>query len=274
MTAVASARPRPVALPVLRRWILDGWRGLLGWSLGVAAVVLLYLPLYPSMNSPELMRMIDSLPPELVRTLGYEDITSGAGYTTATFFGLVGFVLITIAGITWGASFIAGAEESGRLELTLAHSVGRAQYALESSAALVVKLLILGGVAGVLVWAMNGPAELGLDLSNLVAVTAAWVGLGTFSATTALTGGALTGRRSWSVGAGATVAVAGYVLQAVANNSDQLDWLRALSSYDWAFGRAPLADGADWAGLALLWGGSAILIAVSTAALSRRDILG
>ena len=274
MTAVAVAPARPSPLPVLRRWLVDGWRGLIGWSLGIAAVVFLYLPLYPSMRSPELVSLLDSLPPELVRTIGYDNITTGAGYTQATFFGLIGFVLITIAGIAWGAAFTGGAEESGRLELTLAHGVGRVPYALQSALALLLKLVVLGVVAYLLIWAMNGPAELELDPMNLIAVTKAWVGLGLFSAGAAFAVGALTGRRSWALGAGAGVAVVGYVLQAVANNSENLDWLRVLSPFDWAYGDAPLANGFDWVGLALLWGGSAVLLAIGTVGLARRDILG
>ena len=161
MTAVAasSGRTMRAPLPVFRGWLAEGWRGLIGWAVGLTAVALVYLPLFPTMQSPELSGLIETLPPELVRTLGYENITSGAGYAQATFFGLIGFVLITIAGIGWGASFIAGAEESGRLELTLAHGVGRVQYALESAAALVVKLLALGLVALLVVGAVNGPAR-------------------------------------------------------------------------------------------------------------------
>jgi ABC-2 type transport system permease protein len=272
--AVPSGRSMRAPLPVFRRWLAEGWRGLLGWSLSLTVVALVYLPLFPSMRSPELSGLIDSLPPELVRTLGYENITSGAGYTQSTFFGLIGLALITIAGIGWGAAFVAGAEESGRLELTLAHGVGRVQYALESAAALTVKLLALGLVAWLVVWAVNGPGELELDPVNLLAVTKAWVGLGLVSATAALAAGALTGRRTWGTGVGAGIAVTGYVLQAIANNDDDLDGLRVISPFDWAFGEAPLANGMDWSGLGLLWGGSALLIALATAALARRDVLG
>lgn len=276
MTALAPAAvTTPAALlPVLRRWLGDGWRGLVGWSAGVAAVVFVYLPLYPSMKSPELVGLIDSLPPELVRTIGYEDITSGAGYAQATFFGLIGFVLITIAAISWGAAFTGGAEESGRLELTLAHGVGRVQYALESALALLVKLAVVGLVAWLLIWAVNGPGELELEAGHLAAVTAAWVGLGLLAGTAAFAVGALTGRRSWGLGVGAGVAVIGYVLQAVANNSEELEGLRVLSPFHWAYGEAPLSNGFDAGGLALLWGGSVLLVAVGTAALARRDILG
>ncbi len=276
MTAFAqpTATVRAAVLPVLRRWLGDGWRGLIGWSAGVAAVVLLYFPLYPAMKSPELVGLLDSLPPELVHTIGYENITTGSGYAQATFFGMIGFVLITIAAIAWGGAFTGGAEESGRLELTLAHGVGRTQYALESALALLTKLLLLGVMAWLLVWAMNGPGELELDSGNLVAATVAWVGLGLFSGTAAFAAGMLTGRRSWGLGIGAGIAVAGYVLQAIANNSADLDWLRIVSPFHWAYGQAPLTNGFDGPGLALLWGGSAVFVAIATAALARRDILG
>lgn len=271
--AAATASERRI-LPVFRLWMAQGWRGLIGWAIGLTLVALIYLPLFPSMQSPELTGLLESLPPELVRTLGYENLTSGAGYTQATFFGLIGFVLMTIAAIGWGAASIAGAEESGRLELTLAHGVSRMQYALESAAAVVVKLLALGLVALLVVWAVNGPAGLDLELINLLAVTKALVGVSLLSGAAALAAGALTGRRLWGIGVGAGVAVVGYVIQAIANNSDDLDWLRVLSPYDWAFGQAPLANGMDWGGLALLWGGSAVLIAVATAGLVRRDVVG
>lgn len=68
--------------------------------------------------------------------------------------------------------------------------------------------------------------------------------------------------------------MAGYVLQALANNSGDLDGLRAFSPYAWAFADAPLANGVDGSGLVLLWGGAALLVAAATAALARRDILG
>ena len=45
----------------------------------------------------------------------------------------------------------------------------------------------------------------------------------------ALAIGAASGRRSWGVGAGAGVAVSGYVLQALANNSERLGGLRRRS---------------------------------------------
>lgn len=272
--AHAGTRRPHVRFPIFRRLAREGWRSLLAWLVGIAAVLGLYLPLYPSMRTPELSALIKSLPETLTSVIGYDQITTGAGYTQATFFGLLGFVLLIIACTARGAAFLAGAEESGRLELFLSHGVGRRQYALEAAAALLAAILTFALAVCLLIGALNGPAELDLEAGNVVAAVAAWAGLGMFSGTAALAAGALTGRTAWAIGAGAGIAVVGYALDALGKNSASLDWLRVLSPYHWAYGQHPLTNGADWLGLALLWGLSAMLVGVSVAALSRRDILG
>lgn len=262
-------------LPVFRRSLADSWRSLLGWTIGIVGAISLYLPLYPSIGgNGQMQQIIDSMPPELTKTLGFEDIATGAGYAQSTIFGLIGFLLLTIAATAWGSAAIAGAEESGRLELALAHGVSRVQYALESALAILVRLLWLGGVALGLVLVLNEPSELGLEPAHVVAASASLVLVTLLSAAFALAAGALTGRASIATGAGAAVAVAGYVLNALANQSEDLEGLRAVSPYSWAYHGRPLLDGADWAGLGLLGGLAVVLIAVAALALRRRDIVG
>lgn len=259
---------------VFLRLVFDGWRGMLGWIIGIAAVLGLYLPLYPSIASPQMTELLNNLPTELVEVLGYDDIVTGAGYTQATFFGLLGYVLMVIATTAWGAAFIAGTEETGRLELTLAHAVGRVQYAVESIAALLAKILVLALVVYVMIWALNEPSELNLSAVNLLAGTIAWASLGLLSGTAALAIGALSGRRMWAIAAGAGIAVISYVFDAVGNTNKDLQWLYNLSPYHWAYGNSPLAEGFDWPGFALMWALCAIFIGLTIAGLARRDILG
>jgi ABC-2 type transport system permease protein len=262
-------------LPVFRRVLADSWRSLLGWTVGVAGALALYLPLYPSIGgNGQMQQIIDSMPPELTKTLGFEDIATGAGYAQSTFFGLIGFLLLTIAATAWGSAAIAGAEESGRLELALAHGVSRVQYALESALSILVRLVWLGGFAAVLVLVLNEPSELGIEPAHVVAASAALVGATLLSAGFALAVGALTGRATLATGAGAAVAVAGYVLNAIGNQSADLEALRSVSPYAWAFHGRPLVEGADWAGLGLLGGLAVVLIAVAALALRKRDIVG
>jgi len=221
-----------------------------------------------------MQQIIESMPPELINTLGFETIGSGAGYTHGTFFGLIGFVLLVIATTSWGSAAIAGAEESGHLELALAHGVGRGQYAAESTLSILARLVWLGAIATALILVLNEPAELDLNPGNVIATVAALTGLAFLSGTVALAIGALTGRRSVATVAGAGIAVVGYMLNAIANQVSDVEALRAASPYAWAYQHNPLRDGADWGGLLLLWGAGAVLAGLTVVVLRRRDIVG
>lgn len=261
-------------LPVAVRSVRDTSSGLLAWAVGLIVALALYLPLFPSFGSNgSLEEIIASLPPELVDALGYDQIGSGSGYAQATFFGLIGFALIVIATTAWGASAIGGAEESGRLELDLAHGIGRVPYTLESALAILVKLMALGVVIGVTVGILNGPSELGLEASGIIAATLALTGLGAVSAAAALLAGAASGRRVAGVAAGAGVAVYGYALQALANQSDDLSWVERLSPYSWAYAHTPLESGLGW-GIAAVWGAAMLLTGAAALTLRARDVSG
>jgi ABC-2 type transport system permease protein len=260
-------------LPLYRRALGDSWRSLIGWSLGVAAAVALYVPLFPSIGgSPEVQKLLESLPPELVKAIGYDSIGTGAGYVHSTFYGLIGFALIVIAATLWSSAAIAGDEETGSLELTLAHGVTRIQLVLERAAAIITRLAWLAIVSVLLVLALNDSAGLKIDAGNLVAEGAAYLGLGILFASVGLAVGALTGRRAFASGAAAGVAVLGYALNAIANQSADLEWLYNLSPYAWAYRNLPLSNGVDWGGLGLLYGVSAALIAIAVVALNKRDV--
>ena len=260
------------ALALFRRSLADDWRSLLGYSVGIAAVLAVYLPIYPSFGgNGQLEEMIGSLPPELVNTLGYEQIATGSGYVQATFFGLIGFVLITIAGVGWGTGAIANDEENGQLELTLAHGVTRGQLYAERTAAVAVKLAWLGLVAVVMVLLLDGPSELGIDVGPLFAAAAAFVGLGLLAASASIAVGGITGRRSWSLGAGAGVAVYSYTVNALGNQSEDLEWLHDFSPYAWAYGSAPVTNGWDWQ-IWLVYGVAALFLLVGWLVFRRRDI--
>lgn len=263
------------ALPIFRSTLSESWRSLLGWTVGVVGVLSLYLPLWPSVGGDgQIQQIIESMPPELTRTLGFQELTSGAGYAQGTFFGLIGFILFVIAATSWGSAAVAGAEESGRLELTLAHGVSRVQYAVESALALLVRLVWLGGVSVAAVLVFNEPAQLEIEPAHAMAASAALTGLALLSGTLALAVGAFTGRRSFATAAGAGIAAVGYVLNAIANQLEDADSLRAFSPYSWAYHARPLTDGADWGGLAMLWGCSVLLAAIAAVALNRRNITG
>lgn len=260
------------SLPLFRRALADSWRSLIAWSLGVLAVLALYLPLFPAIGgSPDMAELLDSLPSELVQTIGYDQISTGAGYTQSTFFGLMGFLLLTIAATAWGTAAIAGDEETGTLELTLAHGVSRSQVVLERTAAVAVRLAWLCLLSVLIVLALNDSAQLNIEPAHAFAGAAALFGLTFLSGMFAITVGAVTGRRLYATAAGAGIAVIGYALNAVANQNDDLDSLHNWSPYHWAYGNSPLLNGVD----GMLWlnyGVAAALIVVAVVAFNRRDL--
>ena len=238
-------------LPLLRHGFGIGRGALIGWAFGLAAVTSLYLPLFPSIGaSAELQAIIDSLPEQLVSTLGFDEITSGAGYTQATVLGLMGFVLLTIASVGWGAAAIAGDEERGALELTLAHGVGRTQVLLERWLLVVLKLVLLVAFTGGLIALYNEISDLGIHPLGITAGALALLALAVLSGTTALAVGALSGSRSGAIVTGAGIALVGYALTALSRQSADLAFLADYSPYSWAYGHEPLSTGITWLQLA------------------------
>lgn len=261
-------------IAVFVRALAESWRGVLVWTLALTAVMMLYLSLYPSIGlDGQMMQMLETLPPSLVNTLGFDQIRSGAGYAQATFYGILGFVLPTVATIGWGSAAVAGAEEQGRLELDLAHGISRTGYVAGQVLALVARTAWLGVYTGCLLLAVAEPFELDLEGENTVPQTLAAIGLWLFSGAVALLVGALTGRRAWATGAGALVAATAFLFNGIANQRDDLDALRLFSPYSWAYHESPLRAG--WTdGLWPLWIGVVLLLTGSVFALTRRDLRG
>jgi ABC-2 type transport system permease protein len=262
------------SFPLLRRALVDSWRSLIAWSVGMTAALLLYLPLFPTLGGKDsqMSQLIGQLPKQLVQALGYAQIATGSGYTEATFHGLVGFVLLVIAASSWGAAAVAGDEESGSLELTLAHGVTRPQIVLERTLGVTIRLIWLVLLSAILILVLNPGAQLGLSLSGVAAVSAAYLGLGLLSATLGIAVGAVTGRKNYAVAASAGIAVLGYVVNAIGAQRPDLDALRDYTPYGWAFHNTPLASGPDWAGLGLLFGCSLLFVIVAVVTFRRRDI--
>lgn len=270
---MTPATRRPF-LPLTGKALLDSWRSTLVWALVLVSVLALYLPLYPSMAGPEMEKLLASLPEELIRALNYDQIATGAGYAQATFFGLLGFMLSSAVAIGTGAAAIGEDEDAGLLELTLAHGVTRTQVVLERSLALLLRMAFLMMVIYVGVLALNGPSELGLDPGTLLQAVAQFLLLVLLGGTAALLGGAVGGHRTHGTAAGALVAVGGYMLNALGNQGEDLQWMHAFSPYHWALGGQPVANGVDWSAFWGLAGLNVLFVALAVLALRHRDVGG
>lgn len=104
---------------------------ILGWGLGLAIYGLMIVPMYDSMaaQQEQLQQLIASYPPEFLAFFG-GDATSLV--TPAGFLGMYAFsmmpVIIGIFAVMVGSGLIISDEERGRLDLIMAHPVGRSDF--------------------------------------------------------------------------------------------------------------------------------------------------
>jgi ABC-2 type transport system permease protein len=112
------------------RYTLAQLRGqILGWGLGIAALGLILVPFYDVFmeQQADFMQMLESYPPEFLAFFG-GDAASMA--TPGGYLGMYGFsmlpVIVGIFAVIVGSGLLASDEESGRLDLIVAHPVSRA----------------------------------------------------------------------------------------------------------------------------------------------------
>jgi ABC-2 type transport system permease protein len=257
---------------VLFKTLRDWRRSLAGWIVGIAAVGCLYAAFYPTINTPEMIQALEAYPDGLLDALGFTDVTTAAGYLGSTSFGILGPVLVLIFAAALGGGAIAGEEESGRLDLTLAHPVSRWSVLIQRFSAIVVAMLVAGSVLGASLLAISGPAQLDVSAGNLLAASLQLACFGVCFGGLALGVGAATGRRAAVNGVMAVVGVAGYFANNLAGTIEGLEWSRSLSPFFYLSVGAPLRNGLQLDDTLVLVAAALVLVALGGLRFDRRDL--
>jgi ABC-2 type transport system permease protein len=121
-----------------------------GWGFGLALYGLMIVPMYESMSaqSDRFQQMIAGYPPEFLAFFG-ADVNSPL--TPAGFLGMYAFsmlpIIVGIFAVITGSGLIVSDEEHGRLDLIIAHPVGRPAFFWGRALGLLVatlSIMILG----------------------------------------------------------------------------------------------------------------------------------
>jgi ABC-2 type transport system permease protein len=123
-----------------------------------------------------------------------------------------------------------------------------------------------------LLLALNDSSGIDLEPAHILGACLALLGLGTLAASVGLAVGAITGRRAYASAGAAAIALLGYVLNSVGNQSADLEWLHTISPFALAYGNSPLSNGADWSSLGILYGIAVIALVIGTIVFTRRDV--
>ncbi|MFC9896401.1 ABC transporter permease subunit [Nocardia sp. NPDC127579] len=243
-------------------------RALIGWSVALALVPMLYLPSYQSLKE---QGSLDIEQNAMYDAMGLSDFASATGYLNSTVYSLLGLILMLIFAVTSAARTVTQ-EENGTLDLLLAQPVGRISFLAQRFGALAVQTAVVTAMLtlGVTVGASQGALD--IPTGNIVAAGA---GLGLLT----LTVGALTlliatctGKRAATLASAALVIVGGYLANNLGGMSDGTEWLRKLSPFYYANGSAPLVNGVDAGHFAVLAILIAAAVAAALAAFDRRDL--
>jgi ABC-2 type transport system permease protein len=201
----------------------------LWWSFALVGVSLVYVAGYRQYADAGFLDA--QLPEYLSALMGTMDYASPEGYLNATFFTLIGSMLTVIFSLTIGARAIAGTEESGMLDVLLAHPVSRTRFVLERFAALVAALGAFGVVAWVGVSVASRIAEMDIPLAHIAAACTGLALAGIVIGSVALAVGALTGRSSLAIGITAGVALASFLANNLAPLFGELTVVQRLSPF-------------------------------------------
>lgn len=263
---------------VARRWLADRRRGLGGWCLGVAALVIFTVALFPTVEGDEAFEeLADRMPATFQSLLGLTEgapLTSAPGYLHARLFSTLLPLLLVVYAIGLGSRAIAGTEEDGTLELLLAQPVTRGRVTVQRYLANTALLaaVTLAFAAVLALSALPVGALEAVSGTGLVGATAGAFAIAQLHGSIAFATGAATGRRAPAVAAATTVAVAGYLVEGLLALTDAVRPLRYASPWHWYLGRNMLAQGVAPDALVPPMVLSGVLLLAGVMLFARRDL--
>jgi ABC-2 type transport system permease protein len=247
----------------------DYRKGLIGWTVGISAFMLLYLSVYSSMAAnPEVYG-----PAALAKFPGpLKDLMGGLDNFTSGAYQMVGPLLFTMCAVTLGNQVIAQPEEKGTLELTLTLPIDRRRLFLERFAALTLGLLGVALLTFALVAGMASALDMGVPFGNIAAAHAGLYLLVLFFGTVTATVGAATGRKSLAMAVTGVWAVGGYVVETLGRDVAAISWLRWLSPFHYFLDGRPVYQGLPVGDYLVLAGATVVLLLTAMLAFDRRDV--
>jgi ABC-2 type transport system permease protein len=260
---------------VFSKTVWERRNGMIGWTIGVAALVAVTAVFYPTIRDQQesFGSFFDTME-DLASAFGVDSISEifePPGYLNSQLYAQTLTIVVLVFSIGMGTAAVAGEEDRKTMDLLLAHPVPRWRIVVEKFAAMTLLTFALALLTLVVLLVFNEPTGLRLGFIELLAANLGMGLLALFFGTLALAIGAVTGRRGLTIGVSAGAAVAAFFLFGFAPAIEAVEWSQVLSPFWWYLGGRPLTAGFDVMLLGLV-AGIALLLAVAVWGFERRDV--
>jgi ABC-type transport system involved in multi-copper enzyme maturation permease subunit len=256
-----------------------GWKGMLGWGLGLGLLAFISIIIIPDVDALEQMAsLMESLPPVLIQALGGGDITFMAtpeGYLALQYFS-VALLFFSIYAVVSGLDVTANDEDRGILDAFLSLPLARwrlilekfAAYSLLIGGAILISFVFMGAAIG-LTPALATVSMDRLAAANFVMLPALLVVLA-FTLFIA----AIVRRRGLAIALAAIFVVASYFMDTIGRTAPDtvVSALRSVSFFAYYDATGILQNGLVWGNVLLLLVAAVVLVAGGMWFFERRDV--
>lgn len=260
---------------VLTKTLYDQRRALLGWAVGLALFVAMYVAIWPSLrNQPAMSDFLDQMPQTFraLFAMSGADMSTPVGYIKIELLSFMGPLLLLLYAIAAGAAAVAVEEDRRTLDLLLATPVSRQRIVLEKLGAMVLGTALLAAVTGAALIGEGRLADMHLPVDKVGAVMLHMALLAVVYGTLALTIGALTGNPAISRTVPAVAAVLAYVVNGLGAVVSWLKpWQKFSPFYQYA-GHDPLVNGVSVVAVLVAVGTVLALAVIAVFGFRRRDV--
>jgi ABC-2 type transport system permease protein len=266
--------PRAALLgTVFRKTILDQWRAIWWWALGIVGSVFMYSGFWPTVrdNASQFDTYLKNLP-EAIRSLIGSDYATPAGYLRSELFSFLGPVLLLVYAIGNGARSLAGEEEAGTLDLLLSTPVAHRRVYLDTFRAMAGLTALLAMLVWLGVEVLGPPFGLTVPVANLTASVLNLLLLAVGFGSLAQTMGAASGRKGVAIGVASGAALVTFLVNTLAVSVRALEPFSLLSPFRYYSGHQPIQTGFHLVDVLVLALIPAVCVAVGLVVFERRDL--
>ncbi|HEU4737560.1 MAG TPA: ABC transporter permease subunit [Solirubrobacterales bacterium] len=247
----------------------DRRRSLLAWGLPLGLMSAFIVAIFPSVED-SISKVVDKYPAGLKEAFGIGQLSSVEQYLHAEMLSLIVPLALGYLAVRAVVSGLAGAAETGRLDVLLSAPVSRQRLCAAGFLATAIELAAVLAISFLLTMLGSALAGAGLDAGRAAAGFAGVWPLALLFAGLGIVACARSLRTSVVTGAVAGVLVAMYVADLIGKLDPSFDWLRYVSVFKY-YGNA-IEDGIEPLAFCGVAAAAAVLAALGAWLFDRRDI--